>query len=164
MELLFKDEGNEVWFELLQPPYSFSAPFDGEDFVCLLVINNEHITTDEQVALSAALVESGCRYACCTGNDCSSWDDSIDIAYLETDKDFNPPDERFVMTTWHDNESMESTINFFLNCTQFDDNLFSKRIVLFLGIDEEKKKEVIEAILANKEEQKKYLAVRENRV
>ena len=51
-------------------------------------------------------------YMMAWGKDCSSWDDSVDLANL---KDFNfeeIPDEKFVMTTWHNNEPLEEVFWF----------------------------------------------------
>jgi hypothetical protein len=161
MECIHRDNESEIWFQLLERPYDFYSPFGGEDYVCLLGINDQHVTDDERHTLSAALVKTGCRYACCIGFDCSQWDTSIDIAYLETDKDYDPSEERFVMTTWHEDEPMEDTVNFFLNCTQFDDYVFSKRIIMFIGQNEEKKQEIRDLIIANKEGRREYLEDRE---
>ena len=50
------------------------------------------------------------------GKDCSSWDSSVDDANLEA-FDFNYiPEEKFVMTTWHDNEPLEEVFWFSKHC------------------------------------------------
>lgn len=36
------------------------------------------------------------------GNECSSWDDSVDIANLEEFNFDEIPEAKFVMTTWHE--------------------------------------------------------------
>lgn len=59
-----------------------------------------------QDEVSRWLVESGCRYMLAWGPDCSSWDDSVDYAVIlkfpgET------PEDAFVMTTWHENQTLE---------------------------------------------------------
>jgi len=49
------------------------------------------------------------------GNKCSSCDDSVDIAILEK-YDFNEiSDEKFVMTSWHENETLEEVFQFSKN-------------------------------------------------
>jgi hypothetical protein len=164
MELINKDTDGEIWFHLLEHPYPFSTPFNGETYVCLLVVNDQNISADEQFDLSATLVASGCRYVCSMGHDSSSWDTSVDTAYLETDPNYNPSDDQFVMTTWHDDEPLEDTINFFLNFTHFDDNIFTKWLILFLGSDEDKKEEMKDLIAANKREQSEYLERQNNGV
>ncbi len=66
------------------------------------------------------LVASGCRYAVCSGYESWKWDDAIDLAFLDTSADFNPPDEKFVMTSWHDQESLQEVAQFFALNTSFD--------------------------------------------
>ena len=45
-------------------------------------------------------------------------------------------DENHVMTTWHDDESLEDIVFFFLNNTGFDDFTAERFVVLFVGEDE----------------------------
>ncbi len=46
------------------------------------------------------------------GVDSNSWDDSVDGANLEEWKFGNIPSDNFVMTTWHENESLEEVFWF----------------------------------------------------
>jgi hypothetical protein len=121
MEHVLDTENGPVWLVRLQRPFDFLSPVAGADFAAMLVVASDDVTSEEQVALSDALVTQGCRYAVCAGHDCSSWDDSIDFAFLRTDPDFDPPDERFVMTTWHDGESLDEVAWYFLWSTEFGD-------------------------------------------
>jgi len=124
--------GRTVSHTCLTPPYSLdSAPFDGDAFVALIVNNDLQISTTAQNAISRALVTFGCRYAVCMGHNCSSWDDSVDYANIENDPELTP--EKFVMTTWHSDESVELIAHFFLNCTSFSDNTFDNFLVLSIG-------------------------------
>ncbi|MCW5556848.1 MAG: hypothetical protein KIT22_03265 [Verrucomicrobiae bacterium] len=96
-------------------------------------MNDETITEAEQAAISEQLVLTGCRYAACAGHECSSWDTSVDMAYLATDKHFSPPDETFVMTSWHERRSVKDVMLFGLMCTNFDDHEFTRYLVLSIG-------------------------------
>jgi len=50
------------------------------------------------------------------GHECSVWDDAVDWANV-SEFDFKTiPPERFVMTTWHENETMEEVFWFAKNC------------------------------------------------
>lgn len=40
------------------------------------------------------------------GNECSLWDDSVDMANIENFEFKEIPENSFVMTTWHTNESL----------------------------------------------------------
>ena len=57
----------------------------------------------------------------------------MDLAYLATDEHFTPPDETFVMTSWHERDSVEDVIFHGLMCTMFDDHEFTRFLVLFVG-------------------------------
>jgi hypothetical protein len=41
------------------------------------------------------------------GADCSSWDDSVDFANIEQFEYEEIPAQSFVMTTWHEKDSLE---------------------------------------------------------
>ena len=46
------------------------------------------------------------------GPDCSLWDDSIDWANIEKFKDRAIPDGQFVITTWHEKETLQEVLRF----------------------------------------------------
>jgi hypothetical protein len=117
------------------PPYRISSPAPGTPFVCALFVADAGIDDEERMALSRQLVAAGCRYAVCAGIECSRWDDSIDFAYLETDANFDPPDETFVMTTWHEEASVAEVLEFALLHTNFGGHEFKHLLVLVLGED-----------------------------
>jgi hypothetical protein len=62
------------------------------------------------------LVDSGCLYMCAWGRDCSIWDDVVDWVNLEEFDFGDIPDERFVMTTWHQRESLGDAMFFVKHC------------------------------------------------
>ena len=65
-----------------------------------------------QWRLSRWLVDTGCLYMMAWGNDCSSWDDSVDYANMEQ-FDLKPiPKDKDVMTTWHENETISQVFDF----------------------------------------------------
>src|SRR5215467_8233133 len=82
------------------PDISYLRPFRS------VVLIEEPINSEWRAKVSAWLVDAGCLYMMAWGNDCSSWDDSVDIANLEQFNYENIPDERFVMTTWRENEPL----------------------------------------------------------
>ena len=135
MEHLAKGPDYDVWLDSLDRPFKFHSPFSGDDFVVMLVVNDITITEGERAELSTNIVRQGCRYAVCTGHGCSTWNDVIDMAFLETDPNFNPPDDRFVMTTWHDDEPLEEVVTYFWLNTAFDDFTPKNFVVLLLGQD-----------------------------
>lgn len=46
------------------------------------------------------------------GQDCSSWDDSVDMASLEAFGFQQTPNDKFVMTTWHPDEPLEEVFSY----------------------------------------------------
>lgn len=126
---------HDLWVGKLDRPFTFRSPFGGSDFVLLLLAADPAIEDDEQNALSDEIVRQGCRYAVCTGYQCSKWDDSIDWAFIATAPSFSPTDERFVVTTWHENESLRDVVHFFRWNTTFDQFIPKNYLVLILGGD-----------------------------
>ena len=61
--------------------------------------------------MSRWLVASGCLYMMAWGRDCSLWDDNVDCANI---KNFTGdiPDDKFIMTTWHNDETLEDVVDF----------------------------------------------------
>ena len=62
------------------------------------------------------LVEGGCLYFVAWGESCEAWHDSVDWAVLERFDFGDIPDDRFVMTTWHENEPLSEALWFAGNC------------------------------------------------
>lgn len=66
--------------------------------------------------VAAWLVNTGCLYFIAWGVSCEVWHDSVDWAVLENFNFGDVPDERFVMTTWHDKEPLSEALWFAGNC------------------------------------------------
>ncbi|MES9964674.1 MAG: hypothetical protein ABW116_14175 [Candidatus Sedimenticola sp. 20ELBAFRAG] len=91
------------------PDWPFTSPYQA-----VLVIE-EKVSADWQEQVSEWLVQSGCLYMMAWGLECSTWDDSVDMANM---KEFNfeeIPESKFVMTTWHENEPLNEVFWFSKN-------------------------------------------------
>ena len=77
-----------------------------------VVIVDDKPTSEWQAKVSEWLVRSGCLYMMAWGKDCSSWDDSVDSANLEEFNFGDIPEDKFVMTTWHEKDSLSETFWF----------------------------------------------------
>lgn len=89
----------------------------------VVVLVEQDVDIGWQTAVSDWIVNSGCLFLMAWGRDCSSWDDSVDIANLEQFDFGDIPDEHFVMTTWHDEDTLEDMFVFCLllaTCTGFE--------------------------------------------
>jgi hypothetical protein len=109
-----------VFVSALARPYRFQTPVPGKEYAAWILSYDPSQTPEERDKIASDLVTSGCRYAVCSGLESSKWDDAVDLAFLDTSPDFDPPDEKFVMTSWHDQESLRETAEFFARNTSFD--------------------------------------------
>ena len=82
-------------------------------FKAVVVIETE-VTPEWRFGISRWLVASGCLYMMAWGIDCSGWDDSLDEANLEQFGFETIPDDRLVLTTWHENEPLEEVFRYCL--------------------------------------------------
>ncbi len=69
------------------------------------------------------------------GIDATNWDTSVDYAFIASDPNYDPPDERFLMTTWHDNESISELVWFACNGTNFGLHEFRDYMFILIGED-----------------------------
>ena len=72
-------------------------------FKAIVVIDAPY-SPEWQDLVSKWLVDSGCHYMMAWGEGCASWDDSVDWAILEEFEHCQIPAERYVMTSWHENQ------------------------------------------------------------
>jgi hypothetical protein len=62
-----------------------------------------------QKKVSEWLVSSCCKYMMAWGKDCSSWDDSVDNAFIQLSGWTELPN---LLTTWHDDEPLSEVFEF----------------------------------------------------
>jgi len=100
-----------VLYLLLQPESALPDISTLNPFRAVVIVE-EQVTPDWQDKVSSWLVLSGCLYMMAWGNNCSSWDDSVDLANLEVFNFNQIPDANFVMTSWHENEPLKDVFWF----------------------------------------------------
>lgn len=81
----------------------------------IVVIIEAEVDNIWRARVSDWLVRSGCLYMMAWGADCSAWDDAVDLANLEQ-FDYQVPDDRSVMTTWHEDETLQEVFLFAKTC------------------------------------------------
>ncbi len=83
-----------------------------------VVLIDMTVNAEWRHTVSEWLVDQGCLYMMAHGDNCSLWDDSVDIANLEAfDWNFDDiPDNKHVTTTWHEDESLEEVFFFAKTC------------------------------------------------
>lgn len=149
MNLLATNEERRLYLEELTQPYHLSEPFKQEAYVCILLVNDLWVTDQEQGHISKQLIETGCRYAVCAGQQCSSWETAIDTAYISTDENYSPPEETLVMTTCHENESLTDILFHGLMCAFIDYEIPTRILILFIGPNEELKTDIKSCLKAD---------------
>ncbi len=80
-----------------------------------VVISEAVVSPEWRAKVSAWLVNNGCLYMCAWGTDCSEWDTSVDVANIEANCSVGISEDRFVMTTWHENEPLAEAFWFSKN-------------------------------------------------
>ena len=119
----------------MQRPYRFISPFGARQFVAWVIAEDVALSREEMYQISLGLVEAGCRFAACSGIECSIWDDAIDYAAMEIFPDTEHGEGPLVMTTWHDGQSMEEIADLIANWTSFEDFVSEHFLVVSVGGD-----------------------------
>ena len=89
---------------------------DGRYFVAMLVCDARNLSVNKISAAARKLIDDGCAYFCCWGNDCERVHDVFDEEWVGNG--FDDVSDDTIMTTWHDNEPLEKFIEFSLLHTQ----------------------------------------------
>ncbi|MCH9648648.1 MAG: hypothetical protein K0U98_10440 [Deltaproteobacteria bacterium] len=109
-------------------------PISSDDFACFLAWDSGSESVETIVDLAEIILDAGCAYLCAWGDECERVHDIFDEVEVGGDPD--PEDKSVVMTTWHDGESLDEGLWFFLNCTWPDDHYFENcraAIVISIG-------------------------------
>jgi len=114
---------------------SFDPPFE-DGHALLLVIASPLVSVEQRARITSDIVESRCQYALTFGHDCELWHDLID----ETCVGDGTTDERFLMTTWHDDEPIDDVVDFLWWNTSYEDFESQRLAVVLIGADDELEK------------------------
>ena len=98
-------------YQIVSSDSPVSIPGHLSRYKCLILIERP-VPEARRDEVSRLLVESGCLYVMVWGLDCSLWDDSIDCANIQQFEYREIPDAQFVMTTWHEGETIQEVLRF----------------------------------------------------
>jgi len=129
---------------LLLPPDAALPDMSALNPFRSIVVLEETVTPEWQSKVSSWLVQSGCLYMMAWGKNCTSWDDSVDMANLERFDFQAMPEENRVMTTWHERESLLEVFWFAKNCAVHPIVEMSNILLLHIA-NKEKEQEFISA-------------------
>ena len=110
----------------------------------MIVVVEAEVSPEWRSLVSCWIVRSGCLYMMAWGVECSSWDDSVDRANLEEFRFGDIPEDRFVVTTWHADESLAEVFRFSKN-NAFHPTVELQQTVLLHTAAESKEHELLAA-------------------
>ncbi len=114
---LGRENPDERELHLISAPTLESLPalfqLAGKHFVAFLAVDASAIGTNVISKFAKDLLQSGCVYFCAWGSDCERVHDIFDEECFQT--------EPVIMTTWHNNESLNEALWFFISSTWPDD-------------------------------------------
>jgi len=116
-------------------PEGFTPPFSDVMFPCLIWDNDGHFTDAQRSAVARILLEVGCRYVVCGGENCDAWHIAGDTEFVQQHLDDTEElrETVHVMTTSFPDESPDDMAFFFVFYTNFDDHDFKRYLVLHIG-------------------------------
>lgn len=111
---------------------------DTESKFRLILVSDTTSPYEWKKAVADLLVNGGCGFAACWGVDCKEWHDAIDDANIDQFPEQDIPDEAFIMTSWHDDETIDEAFWFGKYCARSDSFDMHETVILHHGqIDRE---------------------------
>ncbi|MEK7342221.1 MAG: hypothetical protein AABZ73_00175 [Pseudomonadota bacterium] len=101
-----------------------------------VLISEQAVSEVRRNEVASWLLESGCLYFIAWGIDCEAWHDTVDWRHLEAFDFGDIPDDRFVMTTWHDKEPLSEALWFAGNCASHPDIELSGTVIVHVAREE----------------------------
>ena len=104
----------------------------------LILVSDTKSSYEWKKAVADVLVNSGCGFAVCWGVDCKEWHDAIDDANIDQFPEQDIPDQAFIMTSWHDDETINEALWFAKYCARSEHFDMRETVILHHGhIDRE---------------------------
>lgn len=116
-------------------PSQTPPPMEAGPFKAIVVID-EPVTSEWRDLVSEWLVRRGCLYMMAWGQGCTLWDDSVDHANLAEFNYGDIPDDRFVMTTWHDGEPLSEVFWFSSHAAMHPDVELERALIVHIAQSE----------------------------
>jgi len=95
---------------------------ENTNFALLLVMDGREETVGDLDNIPKRLIEEGLVYLCTWGKDCARIHDIFDKAAIQ--KETESKKELTIMTTWHNDESIDETLWYFLYNTLPDEEYY----------------------------------------
>jgi len=101
----------------------------------VVIISDQEVGDGWRGRVADWIVAVGSLYLVAWGVDCEKWHDSVDWAVLEVFDFGEIPDDRFVMTTWHNDEPLSGAFWYAGNCAIHPDVELSETIILHVAAE-----------------------------
>lgn len=102
-----------------------------EPFGLLVLQFGAALATDLRLQWVDEITASPCELVCAWGPQGTAWDDDVDMAIVA--QNLERGEDRFVMTTWHDDHSLEEVVEYFLHTAIAGEQWPSRYAILLLG-------------------------------
>jgi hypothetical protein len=106
------------------PPSLTNNPFRA------VIVSEVAVNQSWRNRIAEWLVKSGCLYVVAWGVECEDWHDTVDWTVLEAFDFGDIPDDKFVMTTWHEDEPLSEALWFAGHCASHPE-IELKQTVIF---------------------------------
>ena len=135
MRILAENQGRTYGAMSIDAPGDVVNPFPGNLFPCMIWDHDGSFSEAQRSEVTRRLLEAGCRYVVCGGQNCEAWHNATDKEFLRqhADDSYDTRDDLHVMTTWHVDESPDDVAFFFVLNMNFDDHDFEYYLVLHIG-------------------------------
>ena len=117
------------------PPDSTPPAVETRPYRAVLIAD-EPVSQVWQNEVATWLVQSGCLYFIAWGVDCEDWHDTVDWTVLEAFNFGDIPDDRFIMTTWHDKAPLSEALWFAGNCASHPDVELTDTAIVHISHEE----------------------------
>lgn len=123
---------NEPYYISLSPDTPLPDLSGANPFKAIVIVEDE-VTDAWRAQVSDWLVEKGCLYMMACGRDPSRWDDAVDRANLEAFDFGDIPDDKFVLTTWHDKETLDDVFWFATSSARHPVVKLNRVVIVHIG-------------------------------
>jgi len=111
-----------------------------QHFACFIAWDSEPASAEEISSLVEPLINAGAAYFCTWGKGCQRVHDIVDeIDAYPYDTVGATDEDSVIMTTWHENESLEDALYFFLTATSpavYFEATFKSSLAISVGSQE----------------------------
>ena len=113
----------------------------------MIVIIEAPVSQDSQNKISDWIARSGCLVMMAWGLDCSTWDDSVDMANIAAFDFGDIPEDKFIMTTWHSNDSLADMFWYAKNLAEHPKVTLEQTVLLHIA-EVSQERELLDAYAA----------------